>query len=69
MIEWIAVDKEMEACEKESTRRGFNGFGGISIAACSFYKADQCMIITSKNPTMHSIGHKVRHCFQGQWHQ
>ncbi len=67
-IKWIPVENVIQACEKESKRLGFGGFGGKKIAACSFYFDDQCTIITSKNPTMHTIGHEVRHCFQGQWH-
>jgi hypothetical protein len=68
-IKWITVDNVMESCEKESRRRGFKGFGGIKMMACSFYVGDQCTIITSRNPTMHSVGHEVRHCFQGDWHK
>lgn len=68
-IKWQRVDNVVEACEKESHRRGFNGFGGVKMTACSFYIQDQCTIITSNTPTMHTLGHEVRHCFQGKWHK
>jgi hypothetical protein len=67
-IKWITADNVLQACDKESRRRGFGGFGNVRIAACSFYVENECTIITAKTPTMHTVGHEVRHCFQGQWH-
>ena len=68
-IKWIPVDNVQAACERESKARGFGGFGGSKMAACSFYNGNQCTIITSKNPSMHTMGHEMRHCFQGPWHK
>lgn len=67
-IHWITVDNVQAACEKESHRRGYGGFN-IALLACSFYKGDQCTIITGKKTTMHQLGHEVRHCFQADWHK
>ena len=67
-IRWVTVDNVQEACEKESRSRGYNGFG-MSVLACSFFKGDQCTIITGKKTTMHTLGHEVRHCFQADWHK
>ena len=67
-ITWITVDNVQKACEAESRKRGYNGFG-FGVQACSFYKGDQCTIITGKKTTMHSVGHEVRHCFQADWHK
>jgi len=71
-VNWIAADNVQKTCEAESRKRGNNGFG-YSLEACSFWDKnsqgqDQCTIITSKNPNMHTVGHEVRHCFQGNWH-
>jgi hypothetical protein len=68
-ITWKRVSNVKEACEKESKRRGFGGFNGAEMQACSFYYGNECTLITSKNPTMWTLGHEVRHCFQGQWHK
>jgi hypothetical protein len=67
-ITWVTVDNVQEACEAESRNRGYNGFG-VKLLACSFYKGDQCTIITGKKSNMHQLGHEVRHCFQGSWHK
>lgn len=66
-ITWIPVDNVQKACEAESRKRGFNGFG-YGVQACSFFNGNTCTIITGKKTNMHSVGHEVRHCFQGPWH-
>lgn len=70
-IKWITVDNLQATCEAESRRRGFNGFG-YPIQACTFWDKTpsgyQCTMITTKNPTIHNLGHEVRHCFQGNYH-
>ena len=67
-IKWVVVDNVQAACEAESRRRGYGGFG-YGVLACSFFKGDQCTIITGKKTNMHTIGHEVRHCFQADWHK
>ena len=72
IVIWRPVSNVQAECEKESRKRGFNGFG-YGLQACSFWEKtakgeDTCTIITVKNPNMHSLGHEMRHCFQGNWH-
>lgn len=67
-IKWVTVDNVQEACEKESQNRGYGGFG-MGVLACSFFKGNQCTIITGKKTSMHQLGHEVRHCFQADWHK
>jgi hypothetical protein len=67
-IKWVVVDNVQKACEAESRQRGYGGFG-YGILACSFFKGDQCTIITGKKTNMHTLGHEVRHCFQADWHK
>jgi len=68
-INWIAVDDVNAVCNKERKTQGQSTFG-YSIKACSFwnYDAKTCTIITKKNTNMHTLGHEMRHCFQGNWH-
>ncbi len=66
-ITWRAVDDVQKSCEAESRKRGYKGFG-YGLQACSFFDGNQCTVITGKKTTMHSLGHEVRHCFQGNWH-
>lgn len=59
-----------QACELESKRRGFGGFG-IAVDSCAFYNGSmtECTIITPRSANFHTIGHEVRHCLQGHWHK
>jgi len=66
-LTWRVVDNVQKTCEQEYARRGHNVFG-YAVDACSFWEGNNCTIITKKKPTMHSVGHEVRHCFQGNWH-
>jgi hypothetical protein len=67
-IKWTPVENLQETCEKESRKRGFGGFN-YPIKACTFFDGNKCDIFTSKNLNMHTLGHEVRHCFQGNYHR
>ena len=72
-ITWLPQTNLQEACERESKKRGMGKFG-YSLQACSFWDYEKdgtpvCTIYTKKNASMHSIGHELRHCFQGPWHE
>lgn len=71
-VTWITTSNVNKACEEESIRRGNGGFKGIQMQACSFWTKTstgyECLIITAKNPTIHNLGHEIRHCFQGNYH-
>jgi hypothetical protein len=70
MIKWTPVDDVKSTCDRESRSRGNSGFG-YTVQACSFWSSSgppTCTIITKRNPTMHTLGHELRHCFQGNWH-
>jgi hypothetical protein len=66
-ITWRSVDNVQKVCESESRKRGYGGFG-YGLEACSFFDGNSCTVITGKKTTMHTLGHEVRHCFQGPWH-
>jgi hypothetical protein len=70
---WDYVDDLQKACESKSREYGNSGFG-YRIDACSFRfqnKSHQyvCHIITAKKVDMWTIGHEMRHCFQGEFHK
>lgn len=70
VITWIPVDNLQATCEAESRKRGLGGFG-YPVEACSFWSNNNnnCQIFTRTNATtMHSLGHEIRHCFQGSFH-
>ena len=68
-ITWRRVDASdvQKTCEAESRKRGLGGFG-YRVYACSFWYGDRCDIFTRKTPTLHDLGHEMRHCFQGNYH-
>ncbi len=70
-IVWRQASDINEACERESRRLGNKGFG-YALLACSFWERSGdktiCTIITSKATNLVTLGHEVRHCFQGEFH-
>jgi len=68
IITWRTVDNVQESCTREFKRRNFAMSYSGPIAACSFWEDNKCVMITKKNPTMHDVGHEMRHCYQGKWH-
>lgn len=66
-VKWDAVDNVQAACEKASHKRGHGGFN-FPVQACSFWNMSTCHIITAKKVNLHTIGHEIRHCFQGSFH-
>jgi len=63
-------DGMWKVCEKESRKRGFNGFPN-RVYACSFWNEGgqhKCSIYIPKYTDMHQLGHEIRHCFYGAWH-
>jgi hypothetical protein len=72
IVDWKTSDNVPESCEKESRKRGFGGFKGSQMEACSFYNFDdgvgKCTIITARKTTLDTIGHEFTHCTQGKWH-
>ena len=80
-IKWVQVDNVFEACDTESKNRGNGGFArlgsGQKMDGCSFWSrptasnpnTNICTIITGKTTDHETVGHEVRHCFQGSFHQ
>ena len=78
-IKWVAVDNVFEACDIESKKRGNGGFSRLRIGqkmeGCSFWSnmtpnnTNMCTIITARNTDHDTVGHEIRHCFQGNFHK
>ena len=72
-IHWIPVKNLQATCEAESRKRKFGGFG-YAVEACSFWDkeadgSDTCFVYTNISTNTHTLGHEIRHCFQGSWHK
>jgi hypothetical protein len=61
-VRWVPVDNVDEVCRFYGVQTHRN------IAACSVYDGKKCLIITAKTLDMAVLGHEVRHCFEGRWH-
>ena len=70
-IIWKQAEDVNAACERESRRIGNNGFG-YAVQACSFWVVSGnktvCTIITGHKTNLVTLGHEIRHCFQGGFH-
>jgi hypothetical protein len=66
-VVWERVDDVQAACNAENQKYGYPPYRQALIA-CSMHTDNTCKIITGKTTTMWSLGHEMRHCFQGSWH-
>ena len=71
LIRWQRVKNVNAVCHKQRRERGLGEFGH-KVEACAFWIkkpfVNLCTIYTSKRTTMETVGHEVRHCFQGSFH-
>lgn len=72
-INIVSVDNVEKTCEAESRKRGNGGFG-TPMEACSFWNHNAvfgktCSIYVSKKVNMWTLGHELRHCVEGAYHQ
>lgn len=71
-VTWIQANNIQAACNAESKKRGFKGFSK-PMEACSFWTTrvtgDNCLIITKKTVNYWTMGHELRHCYQGEYHK
>ena len=67
-VEWRTVDNPLQVCNRESKNFGNGGFA-YAVQACAFWWDNRCIIITGKKTDHDTIGHEIRHCFQGDWHE
>ena len=67
LVTWTTY--EDEDVEKECIKAGVEDPGPLRyILACVKYDRKACSIITGKTTTMEILGHELRHCFEGSFH-
>ena len=63
-VEWIVVDDVNAVC---------NGFApirqGRNYIACTRFNDTACKVYTGRDISLSILGHEMRHCFEGHWHQ
>ena len=64
IIEWIVVRNLENACYGKTKQQGQGELFG-----CAKFNNKKCYIYTKKRTSLSNLGHELRHCFEGQWHQ
>jgi len=67
LVTVVPVPNVIEACERESRKRGFGGFGS-AMEACSFWSGSVCTIYVPLRSNNDQLGHELHHCFSGSFH-
>ena len=68
-ITWVSSEKPAEEC-----KRLFPSYGGFHphTVACAGWNHQStpktCTIVTGKDTTSQVLGHEIRHCFEGSFH-
>ena len=63
-IRWVTVEDISSFCQAKVPLKS-----NKRLLACSEYNNKSCTIYTGRTTDMAVVGHEIRHCFEGQWHQ
>ena len=70
-VSFIVAKNVRATCDAESKKRGFGGFKH-DVEACSFFDTsrfnNKCTVVLAPISNYHTIGHEIRHCMQGKYH-
>ncbi|MFM2007136.1 MAG: hypothetical protein RLZZ09_2791 [Pseudomonadota bacterium] len=71
LVRWEPVSNVIATCNQERGKRGKPPYGP-AILGCSFWDYEPgdglCRIYTSLDTSIETLGHELRHCFQGNYH-
>ena len=59
----IPVDNVSEACRELSPL-----FHGKNFLGCAKYNNRTCTVYIGRTTRLSILGHEIRHCFEGHWH-
>ena len=72
-IHWEQVDNIQEVCDGIRIKQGLPRYGykleACSVWSRSFFFVNTCTIFTARKVNMWTVGHEIRHCFQGDFHK
>ena len=66
IVTWVTLDNAEEECIKSGVKDP--GPLGV-IFGCAIYNNKSCRIVTGKTTSMEILGHELRHCFEGKFHE
>jgi len=64
IIKWIVVDNADYHCKNLMQIKSFD----MRVIACASFNEIYCTIYTESVLNHNTVGHEIRHCFQGAWH-
>jgi hypothetical protein len=65
-VTWLTFDD----VEKECIKAGVEEPGPFKhLLGCAIYNKKVCRIVTGKTTSMEILGHELRHCFEGKFHE
>ena len=69
-VAWIVSDDVTQTCNMAMALSGAKVKYNKNILACAVvYRASKtCVIYTAQKLTLAVLGHELRHCFEGAWH-
>lgn len=63
-IQWIVVKDLEHACFGKPKNPGDGELRG-----CAVFTPTTCIIYTKRITSLANLGHEMRHCFEGRWHE
>ena len=66
VIRWVVSDDPNTECRQASGQKLQDRRG--EIRACAVYTSKTCTIITGAETSHAILGHELRHCFEGRFH-
>jgi len=63
-IQWVVVEDLEQACFGKPKNPGDGELRG-----CAKFTATACIIYTKRITSLANLGHEMRHCFEGYWHE
>ena len=69
-LAWYVVKDVPQTCAMAGALKGAKVQYNQKIVACAvlFRTSNSCVIYTAKKLSLAVLGHEVRHCFEGAWH-
>ena len=70
-LAWYVVQDVPQTCAMAGALGGLPSRYNPKIVACAvrFPASNSCVIYTAKKLSLAVLGHEVRHCFEGAWHE
>lgn len=64
-ITWHVVDDIVQACNTVMYKKKYNP----NVVACAQRSGIVCDVYTARKLDLAILGHEIRHCYEGAWHE